>query len=556
MKKDKVIRVLLFYLALLALFAWIGEGPSSILRITNRIYVYHGIPKTAFYVAAYLGAIAGLTVLYLSGNRIIRYSSYLVSFFSIALFLCYKRVNGYGYNFYDAKMAVSVYGWRYTHEAVETFLPYCIWPIVLALLFVLAVETLHRKLLPKVGPYGVILPLLAIFPIYAINVRTLGEISNFPVVYEVPVLSYVAKFKDLPLGQRAEPYMKPAGKAFARHVVFIVDESIRGDMLSINGYHVNTTPYLISVADGIINLGVASASTNCSSTSHIVLEAGIRIDQLPDNEYKTLKQPNLFQYARQAGYRTFILDGPNSWGRPYEWIGEKDLLSLDAYSYVRKENPGIQSYEIDYKIIQLINKIIQSQDSSFIFVIKYGCHFSYENDYPHKNKPFAPTTEDVQDNNLQAVLNSYYNAVIWSVDGFFQKLLPTLRGKDVIVVYTSDHGQSIEAYRTLPATHCVGKNPPCTQASVPIMLFPMDAATADAFKPFSQTIGSNYDKASHYQLFPTLLQIMGYAPGDISKYYGPTLFDRLGGKREFISGTLYGRGFFQKHPFQLPAKTP
>ncbi len=555
MKNTFAIRVLFFYALLLATYAWIGDGPSSIIHLIKRLYVYHGIPKTAFYVLAYLGAIAGLSVLYMSRNRFVRYSSYVISFSSIGLYLGYKRVNGYGYTFYDAKMAVSVYGLPYTDESIQTFLPYCIWPVAIAVFFVLAVEVCHRKLLPKIGTYAVIVPILAVIPVYAINVRTLGEISNFPAAYEVPILSLVAKYHDIPLGRRAEPYMEPSSDPFVKHIIFIIDESVRGDMLSTNGYPVDTTPYLKSIANEFINFGVACASTNCSSTTHIVLETGIRIDQLPDKEYKTLSQPNIFQYARQAGYRTYILDGPNSWGKPYEWIGENDLDSIDKYYYVRKDNAGIQNYEIDYKMIDLIDEIIQSQESSFIYVIKYGCHFNYENSYPHTDKIFAPTIKDVKEHSLEVILNSYYNAVIWSVDGFFKQLLPTLRGKNVLVVYTSDHGQSIEEYETLPATHCVGKNPPCSQASVPVILFPMDSKTSEILGCFGDNLAGNHNRASQFQIFPTMLEIMGYDPSDILHYYGPTLFDKLQGDREFISGTLYGRGFFQKHLFKSPEES-
>jgi glucan phosphoethanolaminetransferase (alkaline phosphatase superfamily) len=548
--RSAAVRVLAFYVALLAVFAWIGNGPSAVMSLVNRLYVYHGIPKTAFFVIAYLGATAGLLALYLSRSRVLRCSSHLVSFLSIALFLSYRQVNGYGYTFYDAKMAVSVYGWRYSGEAVQTFLPHLLWPCAVALCFVLAVEALHRTVLPKVSPWWGVLPVLALVPVYAVNVRTLGEISQFPAPYEVPVLSYVAKYRDLPLGMRDEPYLKPVSAPMARHVIYIVDESIRGDMLSVNGYRVDTTPFLKGAAGRMVNLGVAAASTNCSSTTHIVLEAGIRLDQLPDREYRTLRQPSLFQYAQGAGYRTFVLDGPNSWGRPYEWMSGHDLEAIDSYRYVRKENPGIRSHDIDYRLVDIIDTITRTEGSSFIFVVKYGCHFSYENDYPPERRVFSPTIGGSREPTLDAVLNSYYNAIHWSVDGFFRKLLPLLEDRSAIVVYTSDHGQSIEEYRTLPATHCVGQDPPGTQASVPLILFPMGAEAQRALGRHGPVLTRNRDRASHFELFPTVLQVMGYDPSEVKRLYGSSLFDELGGRREFVSGTLYGRGFFQKHAFE------
>ncbi len=528
--------------------AWMDGGVGNVIHLINRLYVYHGLPKTSFYVLTYLAAVAGLVSLYASRSALLRHFSYLVSFLSICLFLSYKNINGYGYTFHDAKTALS--NLFFAGEALQTFYPHCIWPAIISFFFVFAVEIAHKTFLPKLSPAFALAAILSIFPVYAINERTLGGISLFPIMYEVPILTYTAFFDAPPRVERLEPFFDPSGQALAKHIIFIIDESIRGDMLSINGYDVDTTPFLASVSKKARSLGVACSCTNCSSTTNTILVTGIGLHQLPDTGYETLKQPSLFQYVKRAGYKTFFLDGPNSWGRPRDYLGDSDIKSIDSYCCVKSEYGGVDNYCIDYEMIELVNEIINSQESSFIYMIKYGCHFCYENDYPHENKHFSPTISEVEYNDLQSVLNSYYNALLWSVDGFFERLLPVLQDKDILVIYTSDHGQSIEEYRTMPATHCVGKNAPSSQASVPFILFPMNERITTALdEKASDTFDHNHGRVSHFQTFPSLLVIMGYPPAEVSDSYGATIFDELPEERMFITGSLYGKGDFHVKKF-------
>jgi hypothetical protein len=43
---------------------------------------------------------------------------------------------------------------------------------------------------------------------------------------------------------------------------------------------------------------------------------------------------------------------------------------------------------------------------------------------------------------------------------------------------------------------------------------------------------------------------MGYGLDDIHRKQGLTLLDKLDGRREFITGGIYGRGFFEKREYE------
>lgn len=91
----------------------------------------------------------------------------------------------------------------------------------------------------------------------------------------------------------------------SNNIVFIIDESISGGHLSLNGYERPTTPFLdeLDKKGFVKNWGLAVSGTTCSITSNKLLLTGI-VD-LPDKTRQTMKSPLIFQYAKAMGYNTF-----------------------------------------------------------------------------------------------------------------------------------------------------------------------------------------------------------------------------------------------------------
>ncbi|MCR4375995.1 MAG: sulfatase-like hydrolase/transferase, partial [Acidobacteria bacterium] len=94
-----------------------------------------------------------------------------------------------------------------------------------------------------------------------------------------------------------------------RHVVLVVDESIRGDHLSVNGYARPTTPWLDEMARAgrLGTWGVVSSATWTSNDSVLCMLTGITA--LPDRTRRTLTAPTIFQFAKAMRYQTHLFDG-------------------------------------------------------------------------------------------------------------------------------------------------------------------------------------------------------------------------------------------------------
>lgn len=92
------------------------------------------------------------------------------------------------------------------------------------------------------------------------------------------------------------------------NIVLIIDESIRGDHLSINGYPRETVPYLSKIAretSFIHNWGLATAGATCSFQSNSLILTGVMPSK---NSFNLVyKYPTLFHYAKMMNYKTIIL---------------------------------------------------------------------------------------------------------------------------------------------------------------------------------------------------------------------------------------------------------
>jgi glucan phosphoethanolaminetransferase (alkaline phosphatase superfamily) len=88
------------------------------------------------------------------------------------------------------------------------------------------------------------------------------------------------------------------------------------------------------------------------------------------------------------------------------------------------------------------------------------------------------------------------------------------------LIYTSDHGQDLHE-RGNPGlnTHC-GGDPVEEEGLVPLLVIQGSRLqTLDWRSAWAQ----NKDRSSHYNIFPTLLRLMGYESAGVTALYGKSL---------------------------------
>ena len=313
----------------------------------------------------------------------------------------------------------------------------------------------------------------------------------------------------------------------SKNIILIVDESVRGDFLDIN-YMRGTTPNLLSQESSISNFGLAVSGANCSSGSNQILRTGAQ----PSSFQETLmRNPFVWDYAKAAGYNTVYIDAQAKKGRLNNRMTLDEKSKINEFIY----SEGISRYKRDLNAISIIKEKIQSDEPNFIYLVKSGIHFPYESSYPPEQGEFKPHMEGGHViNSKQLMINSYKNAISFSTDGFFKYLFEELDFSETVLIYTADHGQNLMD-NGVQLTHCSTENASNYEALVPLFAVTGDVNFQGLFERFSQ---ENFNKTSHFNIYPTLLLLFGYDATITNKTHGETLFSNLNLERSFISGVV------------------
>ena len=313
-------------------------------------------------------------------------------------------------------------------------------------------------------------------------------------------------------------------------IVLIIDESVSGHYLDIN--HPKGVPSgLKSPPPGVsvINYGHAAAIANCSADTNVTLRfGGTRDDYVRINA--TL--PSIWQYARQAGLRTVYVDAQRTRGALQNRMSKDEVLELDAFL----QYDDVLVRDRDMAVAESLIELLGNDRAELILVNKMGAHFPVHDKYPDAFLRYQPALPrgrylDIGDTGERdgfagraedwlRYRNSYRNTLLWNVGEFFNRLLARADLSRAVVLYTSDHGQDLHE-RGNPGlnTHC-GGDPVVEEGLVPlVVLHGSGLSTLD----WHAELRANRDNSSHYNLFPTLLQLMGYSLEGIQATYGNPL---------------------------------
>lgn len=413
-----------------------------------------------------------------------------------------------------------------------------------ALLVLAALVWGNTRLLPRIPAWMAISPLLLVTVGY-FGIRGAGyQVTQMPVPVKLPGVVYSHLSRPFYHGPRDAVALVPNPRGVQR-LVLIVDESVRGDLLSMNGFALPTTPFLESVASRHFNYGVAASGTNSSASANILLQTGITESQLPDLDFRILRTPNVFAYAQRAGYRTFYVPVRGRPGGYSDFMSEFDFKHIDEAVYIRHEHPDSPRTDVDSLLGQEIVKIIERHPDEpvFIYALKEGNHFLYHDAYPASAARFPDRTGD----DTTDLRNGYYNALGWVVDTFFKDLLDDLAHVDSTIVYTSDHGQGLWEEGD-HSTHGKPFRPLPVQANVPLTIFATGGDHARVSALAEPARVKNLNRVTHANIFPSLLVLMGYDQTAVTGRYAKTVFEPLGPEqRVFMSGDLWGKVY--KNPF-------
>lgn len=452
------------------------------------------------------------------------YSSFLVIFACTGL--TFRMINGQ-FSLWEATMILNEL--NLSHDAVMNFSSTIIPLLAFCILGLVLLNSFSPKNI-KSKRVNALLCLPVLIPVIYLAFAHGGYwITHFTLPMKVPYSIAFSMMNPIYSGPRDEVSISPNSKP-QMHVVLLVDESIRGDYLTINNTKEKTTPFLSGLMNdrNWINYGVISSMTNCSATANMLLRTGVTPAQLPHDSDQLFKQPTLYQFANKAGYKTLYLDAQIEGTRLNNLLSSQDIAVIDEYIPLRNKY-DVPYHELDHRLAdEMVTHIKESTGPLFIYANKIGTHFPYSKTFPPKYKP-------------NTALDEYRNAIHWNVDEFFRKITTELKQteQEVFVLYTSDHGQGLGEDDNL-STHCLPIDVPDVQARVPLLV-----GTINTELP--EWLSASQGAYSQFQVFSSLVRLMGY--DNLPPHYAQDLSERWESELFFLSGDLTGRGQLSRNTF-------
>jgi lipid A ethanolaminephosphotransferase len=474
----------------------------------------------------------------------------LLSAFVVIIQLSYWRTLSQFMTGTDLFLAVTVSGDHRVEAILSFFKPLvlsCTLPYVLILsLLILA---------PSVSAFQMTLALSLLPALYLL-------VSNYALFLHVPERSFHVnpltsflrstlhcKFENLREyhGPRDDLPTFHASQRPFDSIIYVIDESVRGSNLSLNGYPRATTPFLQSLeTQGLLkNLGICVAAGSFSHISNAYLITGH--NAFPDNDFRTDKNPTIFDYAKKMGYETIYIDINRVYlSSLMNVTGEGSVRSLDQWMTDQSFKERHINLDItkDLGVARVLSSLLNDKGGYFILVNKKGLHFHYCNKYPDDMastiwKPVMKAWESIDPSPVgrEKLVNTYDNGIRFQVDEFFRVFVSETKNQNYVILYTSDHGQTLAEHGQI-YTHM---RPDKVIVDVPEFLL---VGERYGQKKLLAAISPGI-RVSHLNNFSTLLDLMGVPMSLRVSSYDKSIFSLTAEDnkvRYYMSGSLHGFG--------------
>lgn len=416
-------------------------------------------------------------------------------------------------------------------DALETYSEFM--PMIIAFVCILLV--LAWKPSQKISIRGKwnIVACLPIFIVVAMALYSRGGTSVFPTPIGLPIrfadaVVAVAKQDEVAEHFHARPVTLHPEESRFKKIIMIMDESVRAGFVNSALFE----------KLGLIDYGATVSDGNCSHFSRFIFKRGLQPADLPKAFIPNglaSEEPTIWQFAKAAGFKTVYIDALGD-GVFHDGINSDELSYIDEKYYIHSQ----PNYLRDFDALKRLTTVISGPGRAFIYLDKQGVHHAYQSKYPPGEAltfegPAVklPVNKDLREYQRD-LLGRYNRAVDWSVNRFISQLFSHGLPEDTLLIYTSDHGQSLVENNT-KLTHCTsGSITVDGEGLVPLFVYLRQDT------PFSRTLGDNgknfRDKYSHFQVFPTLLIALGYPRDAVTESYGSSLLDPPPATRGFLKG--------------------
>lgn len=287
------------------------------------------------------------------------------------------------------------------------------------------------------------------------------------------------------------------------YVVLVIGESMRGDLLHINGYkEYSNTDYLEEIKSLI-------SFKNASSTSSYTREAVplILTRSEKGNLKQALEQTSIFSVFRKLGFET-------------AWIGNQGLFADNDYSYgpialeasyVISRSDIMREYpenNYDSLLLNFLDQYLEKQRNANHFIVLHmmGSHWEFTKRYPKDFSKFVPTCDNIpQRCSVSELTNSYHNTIVFS-SYILNQVTERFKDKNTLLIFVSDHGFSLNEGGFFGNA----ANPaPKEQLNIAMFAWASNGFLAEHLNSYNKLKAKVNKPVGHYNIYHTLLGCAG-----------------------------------------------
>jgi glucan phosphoethanolaminetransferase (alkaline phosphatase superfamily) len=245
------------------------------------------------------------------------------------------------------------------------------------------------------------------------------------------------------------------------------------------------------------------------------------------------------------GYETIYIDINKGYLSPLmKAAREGPVRSLDWWmteQSFKKRHVDLGTSK-DLGVARFLSGLLNERGGYFVLVNKKGLHFHYRNRYPDDPaftiwRPVMEASEPIDPSatGREKLVNTYDNGIRFQVDEFFRVFVSETTNQNYVILYTSDHGQTLAEHGQV-YTHM---KPDKVIVDVPDFL-----VSGERYSKKGLLAGIPPGiRVSHLNNFATLLDLMGVPMSLRVRPYDKSIFSLTAEHnrvRYYMSGSLHG----------------
>ncbi|MCM1074048.1 MAG: phosphoethanolamine transferase [Ruminococcus sp.] len=321
---------------------------------------------------------------------------------------------------------------------------------------------------------------------------------------------------------RADGYLA-TGADIPEVIVWVIGESFNKYHSPLYGYALDTQPRLLNEFNAGNVLVFSNVVTPSNSTQEVMEYIYSTRDTKSAQSSRYEDYPLVPTLLKNAGYRVYLHDnqttlafGDLKWDKENMWFLNSEKVSRASLDY---RNSELLPYDFDFVESEL--RHVAGQKPMFSIFHLMGQHLPAQKRYPAKCGYFTAdnynSRKSLTDVQIQDLIH-YDNATRYN-DSVISLIIDSLRGKDAILIYHSDHGEEVHDFRNQYGRTLEAVNPMIHKYiyEVPFFVYTTPEYRkrhAETYSRLKETVGNEFSLADMSQF---ILDIAGVK----SRWYTP-----------------------------------